>query len=66
MGRHKYEMAAPSSPEALKTARQARQHSEQRLEEVQSNWPAVKSITASLRDIRTENHFAERYRGAHE
>jgi len=43
----------------------ARKRSEERLQEVQDNWPAVRTLSASLRALRTENHFAERYQNAH-
>lgn len=55
---------APTSVE-LSEAILARQRAEERLAEVQGFWPEVRAVAESFRKLRTENHFAERMKGAH-
>lgn len=44
-------------------ARAARVRAEAELMAVRARWPFIRALTESLREIRTENHFAQRIFG---
>lgn len=56
----KPEPRAPSDTGAPQDAKKARQEAKQGLEEARGQWKTVLELAQSMRQIRNENHFAEK------
>lgn len=50
---------SPDAARRIGEAKAAREHSEERLEQVRERWPEVNEVTTSLRRLRERNHFAD-------